>query len=76
VKPLVIKLLRVFAAVWLTLGIFVIIASRVAIALKQGFGVMLETTSPFNVINFLVIVVLLGPGLLALGLAKKLEQNA
>lgn len=70
------KLLRGFAYVWFCLAGGLIFASYVAIWYTDGFGKVQEILSPFNVINFVVTIITLSPGIGAYMLAERLERRA
>jgi hypothetical protein len=70
------KLLRGFAYVWLCLLGSLIFVSCIAIWHRDGFGKVQEIFSPFNVVNVVVTLITLSPGIAAYMLAEKLEQRA
>ena len=70
------KLLRGFAYVWLCLAGSVIFASYIFIWYKHGFGKVQELLSPFNVVNYVVTIITLSPGIGAYMLAERLEQRS
>jgi hypothetical protein len=57
------KILKGFAFVWLTLAGILILVGLAGIWMSQGVSAVQETMSPFNVINWLAIALLLSPGL-------------
>ncbi len=73
---LIIKLLRGFAILWFTLAAGSILASTIAIWDREGFGRVQEVFSPFNVINFVAVLIILAPGLGARMLAGRLEERS
>ena len=70
------KLLRGFAYVWFCLAGGLIFVSCVSISYTDGFSKVQEIFSPFNVINFIVTIITLSPGIGAYMLAEKLRQRA
>ena len=70
-----IRFLKGFAYVWCTLAAVFIGACLIMVWIKEGFSKVQEIMSPFNVLNFIVIVVTLAPGLGAFWLAEKLKQK-
>ncbi|MBM3358725.1 MAG: hypothetical protein FJY54_13500 [Betaproteobacteria bacterium] len=70
-----IALLKVFGYVWLTLAVLLILAGIAGTWMKGGFSAVQELLSPFNVINWLVTVITLAPGLGALAWAEKLKAR-
>lgn len=69
------KIVRAFAIVWFCLAGGVICASNVAIVVNDGISKLQEIWSPFNVLNFLVVIVTLSPGLGAWWLAERLQDR-
>lgn len=70
-----IVILKVFGYIWLVLAGIVIVAGVVGIWLKEGFSGVQVLMSPFNVINWIVTVMTLAPGLGALILARRLREK-
>ncbi len=69
------SLLRKFAVVWFVLAGIVIFLSTLMIWYKEGFWRVQEIFSPFNVVNFIVIMITLAPGFAARALADRLERR-
>ena len=65
--------LRVFAYVWLIAAALLILAGIVGTWMKGGFSAVQELMSPFNIVNYVAIVVTLAPGLGALAWADRLK---
>lgn len=42
---------------------------------KDGFFVLVEILSPFNIVNYIAVIATLAPGILALSLAEKLKSK-
>ncbi len=72
---MLVKLLRGFAVVWFLLAGFLIFASTLMIWYKDGFWRVQEIFSPFNVINYIAVMITLAPGIAARMLANRLEQR-
>lgn len=70
-----IVLLKVFGYIWLTAAVLLILAGIAGVWMKGGFSAVQELLSPFNVVNFVVTVITLAPGLGALTLAEKLKAK-
>ena len=72
---MLVKLLRGFAVVWFALAGLLIFASTLMIWYKEGFGRIQELFSPFNVVNFIAVLITLAPGIGARMLADRLDQH-
>jgi hypothetical protein len=70
-----IVILKVLGYIWVTLGMILILIGIVGIWIKGGFSAVQELMSPFNVTNYVAIIITLAPGLGALAWAKKLENK-
>lgn len=68
-------LLKVFGHIWLTAAALLIWAGIVGVWMKSGFSAVQELLSPFNVVNWLAMVITLAPGLGALAWVEKLKAN-
>jgi len=71
----VVKLLRGFAYVWFVLAGCFILLNLLSIWYFQGFARLQEIMSPFNVVNFIVTLITLSPGIGAYLLAQKFERQ-
>ena len=72
---LFIKVLRIVANIWIyAIGILIVICG-IFILINQGFVVFRQTFSPFNIINWLVVLISFSPGIGALKLAERLEKR-
>jgi len=67
--------LKSLGYIWLTLAILLILTGIIGVWMQEGFGGVRRLLSPFNVINYIVTVLTLAPGGVALILAKRLEQR-
>jgi len=70
-----IKALRIFATVWFVLASALILIGILMIWVREGFGAVQQVLSPFNVLNFIVVFVMLLPGIGARLLAERLARR-
>ncbi len=70
-----ISALKFFGYTWLTLGILFIGGGVIGIWMGGGFSAVQVLLSPFNVLNWIVMAVILGPGFGALIWAQKLQEK-
>ena len=70
-----IRILKGFGYVWLTLAGILIVIGIVGVWMKSGFSGVQELLSPFNILNWLVTVITLAPGIAALMWAEKLQAK-
>ena len=70
-----ILLLKVFGYIWLTAAMLFILACLAVVYMKWGLPELLEILSPFNVLNWIVTVITLSPGIAALALAERLKRK-
>ena len=70
-----IAVLKVFGYVWVTLGVIAILIGIAGTWMKGGFSAVQELMSPFNVVNWVVMIITFAPGLGALAWAKNLEEK-
>ena len=68
-------LLKAFAYVWLTAAVLLILVGIAGTWMKGGFGAVQELMSPFNVLNYVVMVLTLAPGIGALAWAERLAKG-
>ena len=71
-----IVLLKVFGYIWLTAAVLLILAGIAGIWMKSGFSAVQELLSPFNIVNWIVTVITLAPGLGSLAWAEKLRAKS
>lgn len=69
------KALRFLGLVWCGLAALVILAGYASTVYFKGFGRLLEILSPFNIWNYITVVLTLAPGLLCLMGADKLDER-
>jgi hypothetical protein len=68
------KALKIAGMIYLFLAGIVILIGYASITYFQGVGVLLEILSPFNVWNFIAVVVTLAPGLIMLHFGSQTKQ--
>jgi len=56
------KLLKILGVIFLVIGGILIIIGYIGILLKDGFGELREVMSPFNLYNFIALLITLSPG--------------
>ena len=69
-------LLKGFGYVWLAVAGLLILAGIAGTWMTGGFSAVQKLLSPFNVVNFIVTMITLAPGLGALVWAEKLSSSA
>ncbi len=67
--------LKTFGYIWLTLAFILILMGIVGVWMKDGFSGVQALLSPFNVINWIVTVLTLAPGIAVFALASKLQEK-
>lgn len=72
---ILIRVLRGFAAVWFVLAGLFIFANLLLVWYYEGFSRVQEILSPFNVWNFIAVIITVAPGLGAYFLADYLERR-
>lgn len=72
---MLIKVLRGFAKVWFVLAGLFIVGNLVLVWYFEGFSKVHEIMSPFNVVNFIAVLITLAPGISAHMLAERLEAK-
>jgi hypothetical protein len=68
-------ILKSFGYIWLTLATILILLGIIGVWMKEGFSGVQSLLSPFNIINWILTVLTLAPGLGALALASKLQEK-
>lgn len=68
-------ILKAFGYVWLTLASILIFVGIIGVWMKEGFSGVQSLLSPFNIINWILTVLTLAPGIGALALVSKLQQK-
>lgn len=72
---ILIRLLRGFAKVWFVLAGLFIAANLILVWYHEGFSRVQEIMSPFNIWNFIMVMITLAPGIGAELLADHLEKK-
>ena len=67
--------LRAFAYVWLALGFLLVVVGIFGTWMSGGFPAVLEVMSPFNVMNYITMFVMLSPAIFALSWSDKLRAR-
>lgn len=67
--------LRGFGYIWLTAAVFFILAGIWHTWTKGGFRAVQHLLSPSNIFNYVATVIVLAPGVVALVLVKKLNEE-
>lgn len=70
-----ITVLKGFGYIWFSLAAVLITIGTVGVWMKGGFAAVQELLSPFNVANFVVMVITIAPGAGALVWAEKLKAK-
>lgn len=70
-----IKVLRGIAKVWFVLAGLFIVGNLILVWYFEGFSKVQEIMSPFNVFNFIAVLITLAPGIFAHMLAEQLEAK-
>jgi hypothetical protein len=68
-------ILKTFGYIWLTLASILILVGIIGVWMKEGFSGVQSLLSPFNIINWILTVLTLAPGLGALALVSKLQEK-
>jgi chorismate mutase len=69
------RFLITIGRIWLYVAAFLILLSYVSILVDDGFGELAAILSPFNVWNWLAVVITFLPGIGLLELGKKLDRR-
>lgn len=70
-----IKALKVFGYIWVALAVILIFIGLAGVWMKGGFSAVQEIMSPFNILNWAVMIITLAPGIAALMWAEKLSKK-
>jgi len=70
-----ITVLKVFGYIWITLAGLLIFVGILGVWMEGGFSAVQDLLSPFNVINGVVTIITLAPGMAALIWAEKLSKK-
>lgn len=66
---------KVIGYIWLVLACLLILVGIVGVWMKQGFSGVQDLLTPFNVINGVVTLITLAPGIGLLMLSEKLQRK-
>ena len=69
------KLCTVLGGVLLLGGFGLIVIGLIGIWMTEGFASVLQTMSPFNIYNYIMVVLVLAPGFGLLALAEKIGNK-
>jgi hypothetical protein len=69
------KALRGLGYLLIVLGAALVVAGLVGIWMKDGFGAVQETFSPFNLVNNLFVALTFAPGMILVGISNWLEKR-
>lgn len=68
------KVVKTLGIAWIVAAVTLIFVGLAGVAMSEGFMVLLDLLSPFNIISYAAIAITLLPGVLAVTWAnKKLE---
>ena len=70
-----VRVVRVLGYILLLIGVVVILVGTGATLVNDGLGAFLWLFAPWNVANFVMMIVVIAPGLLVLKLAEKLKNR-
>lgn len=69
------KVVKALGMAWIYLACFVMLIGYGAVVYQNGFMALVEMLSPYNIANYIVVVLTLAPGIWAVTWAnKKLGQ--
>lgn len=69
------RLLIIVGYGWTGIAAALILIGYAMIWINRGFGALAEILSPFNVVNFVAVLVTLAPGLLAIHYGRKIANK-
>lgn len=69
------RAIRFLGILWIAAGSIIILASYVMIWLQDGIWKLLDILSPWNVVNWVAVVLTLAPGLLLLHWAERRDRK-
>jgi amino acid permease len=67
---------KVLGYIWLVLAGLLILAGIIGVWMKEGFSGVQDLLSPFNVVNYIVTLLTLAPGIGLLMLSDRLQSKA
>lgn len=69
------KFLSILGNIWLILACLVIVAGLISIVIFQGFGKLWDILSPFNMFNWIAVIIILLPGILLKTISNKMQSH-
>lgn len=66
-------LFKILGYIWLCAASLLIAAGIIGVFLKEGFSGVQDLMSPFNVLNYLLIMITLAPGIGLVMLSEKIQ---
>ncbi len=70
------KVLKIIGWGWIWLaGIFILINS-IMIGLNEGFWAFMDLFNPFNVLNYIVMIATLAPGIALVVISEKMKSKS
>lgn len=66
---------KILGYVWLVLASLLILAGIVGVWIKEGFSGVQGLLSPFNLVNWIVTIITLAPGIGLLMISEKLQSK-
>ena len=67
---------KVLGYIWLVLAGLLVLVGIAGVWMKEGFYGVQDLLSPFNVVNYIVTIITLAPGICLLMLSDKLQDKA
>lgn len=67
------KFLKTLGKAWLITAVLFIFLGYASIWYKHGFGELMEVLSPFNIWNFIAVLVTIAPGIGLIKLGERLD---
>jgi len=69
------KVLKVLGYIWCILAIAIILVGTIGVLMSEGFSGIQRLLSPFNVINYIVMFIIILPGIGAIIWADKIKEK-
>ena len=66
---------KVLGYIWLVVAGLLILVGIAGVWMKEGFSGVQDLLSPFNVVNYIAMVIILVPGIGLLKLSEKLQSK-
>jgi len=68
------KVTKALGYIWISIGMILILIGYLGVYLEKGFPGVRTLLSPFNIINYIVVVATLAPGWVLLTISEKLKK--